>query len=77
MRVEVILPIVVRSDNIAAIFMAKNSISGEPTHHIETRYYFVQEYVEDVLIKIVFVKTEDNSVDIFTKILETKHLINM
>jgi hypothetical protein len=67
MGVEVKLPIVVKSDNVGAIFMAENSSSGVRTHHIDTRYHFVREHVEDGFIKIVFVKSEENNADVFTK----------
>jgi hypothetical protein len=48
--VDVKLPIVVRCDNVGAIFMAENSSSGIRTRHIDTRYHFVRERVEDGLI---------------------------
>jgi hypothetical protein len=54
MGVDVELPIVFRCDNFGAVFMAENSSSGIRTHHIDTRYHFVREHVEDGLIKIVF-----------------------
>jgi hypothetical protein len=52
MGVDVKLPIVVRCDNIGAIFMAENSSSGIRTRHIDTRYHFVCEHVEDGLQKM-------------------------
>jgi hypothetical protein len=67
MGVEVKLPIFVRSDNVGAIFMAEISSSGVRTRHIDKRYRFVREHVEDDFIKIVFVKSEGNNADIFTK----------
>jgi hypothetical protein len=62
MGVDVKLP-----DNVGAIFMAENSSSGIRTRHIDTRYHFVREHVEDGLIKIVFVKSNINDADMFTK----------
>jgi hypothetical protein len=67
MGVDVKLPIIVRCDNVGAIFMAENSSSGIRTHPIDTRYHFVREHVEDGLIKIVFVKLSTNDADMFTK----------
>jgi hypothetical protein len=46
MGVDVKLPIVVRCDNVAAMFMAENSSSGIRTRHFDTRYHFVCEHVE-------------------------------
>jgi hypothetical protein len=39
------LPIVVRHDNVGAIFMAKSSSSGVCTRHVNTRYHFIQEHI--------------------------------
>jgi hypothetical protein len=36
------LPIVVRLDNIGAIFMAENASSGVYTRHIDTRNHFIK-----------------------------------
>jgi hypothetical protein len=38
MEVDVKLPIVIRCDNVGAIFMAEKSSSGVRTSHIDTRY---------------------------------------
>ena len=65
--ISVKLPIIVRTDNIGAIFMAENSSSGVRKRHIDTRYFFIHEHMEDGFIKIVFVRTDDDDTDIFTK----------
>jgi hypothetical protein len=67
MGVDVKLQIVVRCDNVGAIFMAENSSSEVGTHHIDTRYHFVHKHVEDGSIKIVFVKSSINYADMHTK----------
>jgi hypothetical protein len=58
---------VVRCNNVGAIFMAENSSSGIRTRHIDTRYHFVREHVENGLIKTVFLKSRINDTDMFTK----------
>jgi hypothetical protein len=67
MGVKVKLPIVIRVDNIGAIFMAENVAVSQRTKHIDVRYRFVQEFVMDGFLKIIFVRTGDNDADIFTK----------
>ena len=80
MLIEVKLPIIVRCDNVGAIFMAENSSSGVRTRHVDIRYHFVREHVVDDFIKIVFVKSCDNDADLFTKNVSkdtyTKHMNN-
>ena len=67
MGMKVKLPIVVRVDNLGAIFISENVLVSQKTKHIDIRYRFVQEFVFDGFIKVIFVKTEDNDSDIFTK----------
>ena len=60
-------PIIVHVDNIGAIYMAENGSSSNQTKHVNTRYHFVRELIEEGIIKIEFVKSENNNSDIFTK----------
>jgi hypothetical protein len=61
------LPIVIKVDNIGAIYMAENQTSNSQTKHVNTRYHFVREHIEDGIIQVEFVKSEENDSDIFTK----------
>ena len=65
--IKVKLPIIVRVDNVGAIFMSENVTSKGRTKHVDIRYHFVREFVEENFIKIIFVKTKENDADIFTK----------
>ena len=65
--INVDLPIIVRIDNVGAIFMSENVTTGGRTKHVDIRYHFVREFVYDGFIRIKFVKSEDNDADIFTK----------
>jgi hypothetical protein len=67
MLIEVKLPIIVRCDNVGAIFMLRNSSSVVRTRHVDIRYHFVCEHVVHDFIKIVFVKSCDNDADLFTR----------
>ncbi|KAL7535063.1 hypothetical protein ACHAXR_008476, partial [Thalassiosira sp. AJA248-18] len=60
MNIKVQLPVTVRVDNTATIFMAHNITTSSRTKHIDCRLRYVNEYVEDGIIKIVFVRSEDN-----------------
>jgi hypothetical protein len=64
---EVNLPILVKTDNVGTMFLAQNASSGIRTQQVDTSYHFVQENLEDRIIKIKFVKSVDNKSDIFTK----------
>ena len=47
--------------------MAKNQSSSQRTKHVDVRYHFVREFVEDGIVKVKFVRSEDNKADVFTK----------
>ena len=67
MGVKVTLPIIIRVDNIGAIFIGTNVTVSQRSKHIDVRYHFVREYVQDGFIRNIFVRTKDNDADIFTK----------
>ena len=67
LMIKVELPIVVRVDNIGAIHMSENPSSGNQTKHVDVKYHYVREMVVDEFVKILFVRTDDNHADIFTK----------
>ena len=56
--------IIVKTDNVGAIFMVQNASSGVRTCHVDTWYHFVRENLEEGIIKIKFIENES---DIFTK----------
>ena len=58
MKIKVELPVIVRVDNIGAIFMGTN-VKTTHTKHINIRTKYVREYQEDGVVKIIFVKSED------------------
>ena len=72
MGICVPLPIIVRIDNNGAIFMSNNLAISERTKHIDIKYNFVRQYVEEGFIKVIFVRSEDNTAETFTKNLSSK-----
>jgi hypothetical protein len=65
--IKVETPIIIKVDNIGAIFMAENVSAASQTKHIDTHYHFVREFVVDGFAIIVFVKTTENKSDMFAK----------
>ena len=60
-------PITVNCDNVGAIFLAYNAKTSQRTKHVDIRAHYVRNYVEDGIVKIIFVKSELNESDIYTK----------
>jgi hypothetical protein len=56
LHIKVNLPIVVKTDNIEEICMSENASTGFHTRHVDTRYHFVREFIEDGFIKFEFVR---------------------
>ena len=54
-------------DNAGPIYLAYNERIPSISKHVDTRAHFVRRYVEDGTIKIIFVLSEENDADIFTK----------
>ena len=67
MQIVVKYPVTVRVDYVGAIFMASNITTTNCTKHVEIWYKYVNEYVEDRVVKIIFVKSVDNNSNILTK----------
>jgi len=54
-------------DNTSAINLTKNQIQHSKTKHIEIRHHFIRDHIQKGDIKIMFVKTENQLADLFTK----------
>ena len=67
--IKVELPIVV---HVRAIYLADNATSSNGTKHIDTRYHHTRDYVKDGIIKVKFVKSENNDADTFTKNMKSE-----
>ena len=61
------LLVMVRVDSVEAIFMASNITNTSPIKHVGIRYKYVNEFMEDRAVKIIFMPFENNS-NILTKI---------
>jgi hypothetical protein len=58
-----------RVDNKSAIALMKNPVFHDRSKHIDTRYHFIRQCVENGSIDAQFVRTEDQLSDILTKAL--------
>ena len=54
MKIFVKYPMVARVDNIGAIFMARNIMNTSCNKHVDIRYKYVNEYVEEVSLLLMF-----------------------
>lgn len=75
MKIPVELPIVVKVDNMGAIYMTENATGSSRTRHIDTRIKYVNILQEDGMIKTEFVGTDDNVADIGTKNVKQETMV--
>ena len=61
----------VYGDNQSAIAVSKNGVKGERTKHIDIKYHFVTEAVENKIVKLQWILTAEQQADIFTKALSS------
>jgi hypothetical protein len=67
MGIKLNMPITLFVDNTGAIYLANNYSTGPRTKHIDIRTHFVRDLIVNGILKILFIKSEDNDADIFTK----------
>lgn len=59
----------ISTDNIAAQFIANNRVFNNRTRHIDIRYMFIRDLMEQETINLDRVESSNNTADIFTKAL--------
>ncbi|GJT70113.1 hypothetical protein Tco_1029399 [Tanacetum coccineum] len=61
-------------DNKSAIALCCNNVQHSRSKHIDMRYHFIKEQVENGVVELYFVRTEYQLADIFTKALGRERL---
>jgi hypothetical protein len=62
-------PTIIYEDNQSTIMLAENSIHNERSKHIDTRYHYIREQIEEGYIRVVYIATEYQPADSMTKAL--------
>ena len=57
----------VKVHDIGATLMASNITTASFAKHVDIRYTYVNNHVEDKVVKIIFLKSDENAINILTK----------
>uniref|UniRef100_A0A453B0H4 Reverse transcriptase Ty1/copia-type domain-containing protein n=1 Tax=Aegilops tauschii subsp. strangulata TaxID=200361 RepID=A0A453B0H4_AEGTS len=69
--------VVLNVDNKSAIALCKNPVHHDRTKHIDIRYHYIRECVEESKIEVNYVCTDDQLADILTKSLGRQKFTEM
>ena len=62
MKISVKLHVMVRADSMGAIFMAGNVTTMSHTKHVDIEYKYVNYFIVDGIVEIVFAKSTEMTV---------------
>ena len=69
--INVEMPIL-HCDSQSAIQLAKNPVFHAKTKHVDVKYHFIREVLEDKLLQLAKVHTSENPADLLTKGLSSE-----
>ena len=59
----------INCDSMSAIYLARNQVYHARTKHIDVRYHFVREILEEGDIDLLKIHTSENPADMLTKVV--------
>jgi len=63
-------PTTIYCDNNSAIKLSKNLVLHERSKHIDVKYHYLRDLTNNGVIDLIYCRSEDQVVDIFTKSLK-------
>ena len=67
--------VIVNVDNQGAISLAKNPVHHQRSKHIDISYHFIRNEIQNGIVDLKYVKSEDNVSDIFFKPVSKSRLL--
>ena len=74
LKLNYIKPIVIRCDNKSAISIAHDPVYHDRMKHVNIDRFYIQDHLEQGIIKTEHVPSEDQCADLFTKGLPAKQM---
>jgi hypothetical protein len=57
-------------DNISSLHLSAHKDNHKKTKHIQIKYHYIRQHVEDKLVKLLYINTGYNVADCMTKTLD-------
>jgi hypothetical protein len=70
-------PFTLKIDNQSAIQLSKNHVLHDRGKHIDIKYHFIRQCVEEDRVKVEHINTNNQLADIFTKSLGRDHYVEL
>jgi hypothetical protein len=70
-------PTVIHADNQGCIALSKNPIHHKRTKHIDVRYHYVRDLVDDGVVQLEYIHTNEQLADVLTKALPREQLVSL
>jgi len=70
-------PTTIFEDNQGCIYLSENSGLQQRTKHIDLRYYFIRERIENGEVKLVYIRTDKQLADLLTKPLLRQRMVDL
>ncbi|KAL2327539.1 hypothetical protein Fmac_020966 [Flemingia macrophylla] len=64
-------------NNTASINLSNNHVMHSRSKHIEIKHHFIRDYVQRGTFELMFINTEEQLADIFTKPLPEDRFISL
>jgi hypothetical protein len=71
------MPVKLLMDNMSAIALSRNPVHHDRSKHIDTKYHFIRECIEEGKVEVEHVGTAEQLADIFTKSLERVKFVEL
>jgi hypothetical protein len=75
--IKMVKPITIFEDNTGCINIANNPINHKRTKHIDIKYHFTREQIQNKVIIVKYLSTGDQLADIFTKPVPAQRYVDI
>lgn len=76
LKIKVNKPMKLIIDNKPTISLANNPVMHGRSKHINTKFYFLRNQVQNKVLEVIHYSTQKQLADVLTKVVKTEHFIH-